>query len=101
MLLRNSDIENIGFLDEGTFLYYEEPILAENLKKIKKKVVLYGPECVIHNHAKTIKTNISQKRRRKVVLNSMDYYLKKYREFNYFERLLCRVVRLVGYFSNK
>lgn len=97
MMLRNEDLKRIGLLDEGTFLYYEEPILAESLHKLNKTVVNYGCVYVIHNHAETIKSNISKKRNREIVVRSMDYYLKKYRKFNVFERMICRLVRKYAY----
>lgn len=97
MMLRNEDLKRIGLLDEGTFLYYEEPILAESLRKLNKTVVNFGRIHVIHNHAETIKSNISRKRNRAIVVESMDYYLKKYRKFNAFERMICRLVRKYAY----
>ena len=97
MLLRNDDLKQIGLLDEGTFLYYEEPILAESLQAINKKVVHYGSVGVIHNHAETIKSNISRKRNRAIVVRSLNYYLRKYRRFNYVERMVCLLVRKYAY----
>lgn len=97
MMIRNDALEKIGLLDEGTFLYYEEPILAERMLKNGMKTVHYGKEYVIHNHAKTISSNITQKKNRVIVVQSMDYYLKKYRKFNVFERMICRFVRKYAY----
>lgn len=97
MLLRNDDLKQMGLLDEGTFLYYEEPILAESLCTLNKKVVHYGNISVIHNHAETIKTNISKKKNRAIVVKSLDYYLRKYRHFNYVERMVCLLVRKYAY----
>ena len=97
MLIREDDIKRVGLLDEGTFLYYEEPIFAEKLSSIGKTVYHYGKVHVIHNHAETIKSNISRKRNRAIVVQSMDYYLKKYRKFNAFERMICRLVRKYAY----
>lgn len=102
MFLRNDDLQRIGFLDEGTFLYYEEPILAEKLMGISKGVLNLGTVHVIHNHAKTIKTNVSRRENRRIVVQSMDYYMRKYRGFNFVQRFICRFIRKYAYLvSNK
>lgn len=97
MLLKNELLQRIGFLDEFTFLYYEEPILAEKLLMINKVTLNLGTVCVIHNHAKTIKNNISRKVNRKIVVQSMDYYLRQYRGFNLIQRYICRIIRKYAY----
>lgn len=102
MMIRSEAIVKIGFLDEGTFLYYEEPILAEGLLKFHYTVFHYGKTSVIHNHAETIKNNVSKKRSRKYVVQSLDLYLNKYRKFNFAERWACRMIRKYAYlYSHK
>lgn len=97
MMIRNDDLQKLGLLDEDTFLYYEEPILAESLMKLNKKIVHYGSVKVIHNHASTISTNVEKKVIRKHVINSLDVYLKKYRHFNDVERMICKLIRKYAY----
>jgi len=102
MMVRNDALAKIGLLDECTFLYYEEPILSESLLSIGKKCVNFGYVSIIHNHAVTIKENVSRSKNRDYVVQSMDYYLKKYRHFNWIERTICSLIRKYAYlFSHK
>ena len=93
MLLRNESIERIGFLDESTFLYYEEPILAERLERIGKTCWLCGDSCVIHNHAVTISKAINKERIIKTISDSYEYYLSEYRKFNRIQIAICLMIR--------
>jgi len=81
----------------GKCMYKMEPILAERLLSIGKSILHNGKIHVIHNHAITIKNNVSRKRNREIVVQSMDYYLSKYRNFNPFQRFICRCVRKYAY----
>lgn len=93
MLLRNNMLEKIGFLDEKTFLYYEEPILAERLAGIDGECWLCGDSCVVHNHAVTISKSINKKRIIDYVLKSYSYYLREYRKFNFIKIHICLAIR--------
>lgn len=102
MFLRNSCLLEIGFLDEGTFLYYEEPILAERLLRIGKSCFNFGEVCVIHNHASTIKNNVSRAKSREILVESLNYYLTEYRDFNFLQKQISILVRKYAYLiSNK
>lgn len=93
MLLSNDDIKSIGFLDEHTFLYYEEPILAERLERMNKECWLCGGSQVIHNHAVTISKAINKKRIIKTISDSYKYYLSEYRGFNHLQVGICVLIR--------
>ncbi|MCJ7849002.1 glycosyltransferase family 2 protein [Blautia sp. NSJ-175] len=97
MLLRATDMKKIGFLDEGTFLYYEEPILSERLSRIGKECWLCGNAEVIHNHGKTISTSIKKKQTCNILCKSLSYYLKNYRNYNCITRFLCVKFRELSY----
>lgn len=97
MLLRALMMQQIDYLDEGTFLYYEEPILAERLNTINAECWFCGDAKVIHNHGKTITTSIKKKQTCKILCESFDYYLKKYRKFGLFKRKSCVSFRWMSY----
>lgn len=97
MLLRAIDIKNVNYLDEGTFLYYEEPILAERLHKINKECWLCAESVVIHNHGKTISNTLQKKNTCKILCKSYGYYLKEYRNYNWLIRTICIKVRECSY----
>lgn len=93
MLLRNSALKQVDYLDEYTFLYYEEPILAERLEAIHSECWLCGSSVVIHNHAVTIKKAINKKKIIDTVARSYRYYLSEYRKFNWVQVKICVLIR--------
>ncbi len=95
MFVKNEFIKEIGFFDEGTFLYCEEEILAERFLQ-KKYMTLYNPEIkVIHMESSTIGKNRGFKSLAKirVMQKSLDIYLKKYRNFSFLKRTLVKLFR--------
>lgn len=97
MLLKLKALEQIGYLDENTFLYYEEPIMAERLLLKGFECWHCGEETVIHNHGKTISSVLKKKRTCQILCESLDYYLKEYRKMNTFKRKICIVFRTLVY----
>lgn len=53
LLLRVSFLKQIGFFDERTFLFGEEPILARQVELSGKKAFYTAETQVIHNHRKS------------------------------------------------
>lgn len=52
--IRSDVFETVGLFDERTFLYNEELILGEKLKKIKKNLLLMPEYVVKHTHSASI-----------------------------------------------
>lgn len=67
-------IDKIGFLDEGTFLYYEEDILCAKARQNNLQVCVLNNVKVIHNHAVTINKNINRYRKMRILKDSQMYY---------------------------
>lgn len=82
-------LNEIGFLDENTFLYMEELILAEKFLRVGYRCVCCNEIKVIHHDGSTVKKNAPSKFIRKVRAESFRYYLENYREFNFIERWMC------------
>ena len=97
MLLRNSMLRAINNLDESTFLYYEEPILAERLKNISAGCWHCGEATVIHNHAVTINSSLNKKRIANTLCESYKHYLKSYRKMGAIKTLICLWVRKLAF----
>lgn len=72
--LKKEVIDTIGYLDEGTFLYYEENILAIKAKKANIKTCVLNKVKVIHNHSVTIDKNINHYRKMRILKDSQYYY---------------------------
>lgn len=77
-LMRAKDFYDCGEMDPATFLYCEEPILSERLKKIGRKVYYYPAVSVIHEHGVTTTKTHNRQNLRKYTLQSEFYYYKKY-----------------------
>jgi len=82
MLLKNKSLKLIDEMDERTFLYCEEEILAERLAKIDKQCWICAETNVIHNHSKTIYSVMKKKKIVKYTIQSSNLYWKEYRKIN-------------------
>lgn len=89
MLLDNEKAAQVDFMDEYTFLYYEEVILSERLLQKGLRCACCSEARIIHNHSYTVRKTLSKLRYVKSNLRSYDYYLKQYRRFGWLKRLLC------------
>lgn len=74
--IKKALIDRIGFLDEGTFLFYEEDILCAKAKNVGLHACVLNNVKVIHNHSITIDKNINHYRKLRVLKDSQMYYHK-------------------------
>lgn len=75
-MIRTSFLLDIGFLDEETFLYCEEPILAKQVKSFRQKMYYMAEIQAKHQHIKNQKGDL--KNRMSYLTESRTYYLKKH-----------------------
>lgn len=97
MILRMESVKQINFLDENTFLYYEEPILAERLLQHGKECWHYGKKNVVHNHGATISNSIKKRATLNFLCDSFQYYLREYRHMNALMIWTCVLFRKIAY----
>jgi GT2 family glycosyltransferase len=78
MLLSAPLIDEIGLLDENTFLFWEEFILHEKMRRTQYRTVIVPRSRVTHKQSKSLKTIGS----RAAIANirSLNYYLREYRD---------------------
>lgn len=94
----NLDImEAIGYLDEHTFLWYEENILSFKLRENKYKVALLKTCSYDHNHKKNGHGN----KKHKVFVKSKRYYCYEYLKINDFQKILLSLFDFIGIVENK
>lgn len=91
MMLDLKKIRDICYLDEHTFLYWEESILAERLLRKKYRCALCTTAKIIHNHSKTVKDSISRKKVIKINNESLGYYLRRYRGYKKYMVSICKI----------
>ncbi len=90
MMLKLDVVDAVGYMDETTFLYCEEFILAEKMLSLGYKCACCLNASIIHNHSKVVKSSIKLKKIISISNESFAYYLKKYRRFNaLFVKICC------------
>lgn len=96
-LMNATQMVKYGLYDENIFLYCEEIVLGIKLKKAGLKCCLLADERFVHNHSISIsKTFNSEIKKRKILIKSKLYVLKKYFSINFFQ-LVYSI--LLAYFS--
>lgn len=95
-LIKSSTLESINYLDENTFLYYEENILAKKLADINKKEIIANNIIVIHNHSVSIDKNIKKINKLKLQKQSQYYYHKTYNKANLVEKILLKTTAFIS-----
>lgn len=72
------DMKKIGYLDENTFLFCEEDILAKRIHLIGKKIGINKNIKFVHAHSTTIRKVLSQLKMIRIGLQSKRYLMKAY-----------------------
>lgn len=93
--IKKAVIDKIGFLDEGTFLYYEEDILCTTARNNGLQVCVLNKVRIIHNHSVTINKNINHYRKLRILKDSQMYYHQTC--FNHSKHKLNRLKRTANW----
>ena len=95
MILNNKAMADVDCMDERTFLYGEEDILAERM--LAKEYVSYYDAAVSITHKESTSMKKMLKNRKEVQIRetnkSMELYLKEYRKFSVMARWVCKLVK--------
>lgn len=85
MLLKMEFLQQIGFLDEATFLYSEEAILSSQVSLLGKKIKFIPTLKAFHMHKKEHKDNSSK--RMQLMIKSRKYYIDNYSKYTFTQRM--------------
>lgn len=77
-MVKTSNFMQCGMMDPHTFLYSEETILTERMKRIGKEPYYMPTVSVIHAHGLTTKNTIGKKGVNKYLIESEAYYYREY-----------------------
>jgi GT2 family glycosyltransferase len=91
MLLDLEKIHQVNYMDEYTFLYFEEHILAERCLQAGYRCACCLDASVIHNHSQTVSKTLKRVKTVRIKLKSGDYYYRHYRQFNWVQRKWCEL----------
>ena len=81
-LVDSKFLKENNYFDENTFLYYEEQILAEKVKRQNKKELVNNKITIIHDHSVSIDKSIKKIEKLKILKESQRYYAKEYKKAN-------------------
>ena len=99
-MIRMDNIRAAGYLDEHTFLYTEESILAKRLEKIDKKNAVLTNFYIKHNHREKNKRLVKYKNKlfdMKCFYQSRKYYITAYSNMNRTFQIVARIVLSVDF----
>jgi len=94
--ITSKHLKDIGYFDEGVFLYYEENILGVETKRLNKKIVVCNNIDVIHNHSVSIDKSVKRIKKYDILKTSQAYFEKKYNNCNWFTYLLMQITRYIS-----
>lgn len=91
--VRMDVLKHINYLDEGTFLYYEENILGFNIRKMGLKEGIISYKTYIHRHENSSTVNLRKSiNAYKVLVQSKMYYQYKYLKVGGIKRWIMKLV---------
>ena len=82
LMMRTIDFLNVEMFDSNTFLYAEEPIMAERLKKTGKRMYFDSSVKVLHYEGGTIVKQKGSRWSQLMVMESNCYYYRKYLSYH-------------------
>lgn len=101
-IVKAEAIKKVGYMEEGTFLYFEESILGHKLEKTKYKIRIYNNLFYLHDHSVSIDKNIKKKVNKFKILNdSQEVYIRKYLEVGKVKIAFYKIFSDVGIFIRK
>lgn len=89
MLVDLNKLNQVDYMDDSTFLYYEEVILAERLLNKGFRCACCTDTSIIHNHSTTVKSSFELNEIIKIKNKSFSYYLKEYRHYSNLKIKMC------------
>ena len=99
MIFNFYKFEEIGQFDETTFLYGEEIIIAEKLKKYNYLTYYSSTHTLIHEQGGSTKKSVNELKKIKLMYDSEIYYYKEYREYSFIRLLISRVLFTIYIFK--
>lgn len=84
--------KKVGFFDEGTFLFYEEDMLASKIKELGLYECSLNSVVFKHYESQTIGKVMSYFNKMKILQKSKMYYQEKYNKINAFQKVIFTIL---------
>lgn len=91
-VIRKTAYDEINGFDENVFLFYEEDILADALRKANYKIYSLNDVSFKHYESQTIGKTFSYYKKIKELYSSKMYYHKEYTKINKFQVLIFQIL---------
>lgn len=99
-LIKNDSFKEVEGFDGGTFLYGEEIILSERLRRSGKKTYFFPEASVLHLHSQTIGKIFNEYKQQELQMISHSYFYKNYKNTPQIILWLYRLSFLFRYWLN-
>jgi GT2 family glycosyltransferase len=96
LFLDFKNFQKLGFFDEDTFLFGEEKLLAKKIKDNGFYNYIVLDLNYVHEHSKTINSEASLAKQRKMILEGKLIYADKYRRFPSLSKFLIQLSYFYG-----
>lgn len=97
-VIRRKSFQMIGLFDENTFLYYEENIIGNKLKKLGMNTYVDKDVIIKHNLSVSVDKSFNSLKKYKILKDSQKYYQKEYNNLNIFGMILLRGTYYISLF---
>lgn len=94
-----SILKKIGYFDENTFLFYEEDIIGDKVKKAGFKIYLLNDISFMHYDSQTIGKLMKTIKKIEILFDSKIYYHKTYNNANRFQIRIFKMLREIRKFE--
>lgn len=97
-MIASKHLEEMGYFDEGVFLYYEENIMGIKTKKLGKNIIVANNVDVIHDHSVSIDKSLKRIKKYDILKTSQEYFEEKYNGASKVELFFLKVFRYLTRF---
>lgn len=97
-MIASKHLEEMGYFDEGVFLYYEENIMGIKTKRLGKNIIVVNNVDVIHDHSVSIDKSLKRIKKYDILKTSQEYFEKVYNGASKIELFFLKVFRYLTRF---
>lgn len=97
-MISSKHLEEMGYFDEGVFLYYEENIMGIKTKRLGKNIIVVNNVDVIHDHSVSIDKSLKRIKKYDILKTSQEYFEKVYNGASKIELFFLKVFRYLTRF---
>ena len=94
-IAKYDSLKKVDFLDENTFLFYEEDILGARLKKIGLEIHILNNLKFMHYESQTIGKMMNMFKKMDILFDSKIYYQKEYNNIHLPLIILFNILRFI------